>query len=118
MTPAQRVTLDRRIAEEGMVELNPHGTEPDWSTMFDGWIPNAWTMTIGGDVPRMWTPLDQVEWRDVVAIRVERPWGAVIDVEEFGEPDYEGDEHAEPDSIVPHGVEHLAGEPSVTANPS
>ena len=83
MKPDQRVMLDRRIAEEGMHELDPHGSPPAWRNEFDGWQPNAFTMDVTGAVSPRWVLLDEVDWTDVVAVRIERNWGAPINIDDL-----------------------------------
>lgn len=83
-----RPELERRISDERMTELEPHGTIPHWADGFQNWQPLVWTMNAAGFVPVMWTVLDQVEWHDVVAIRMETPGGITIDVEALGYDDW------------------------------
>jgi hypothetical protein len=85
VTPAARVHLDRRIADERMTELQPHGDPPMWRHDFTGWQPMTWTMDAAGIVSRRWVRLDEVNWRDVVAVRCEQDTGRRIDIESLGE---------------------------------
>jgi hypothetical protein len=75
-----RAELERRIADERMTELEPHGEQPHWADEFQSWQPLVWTMDAAGSVSPSWVLLDEVEWYEVVAIRMETPGGIDIDV--------------------------------------
>lgn len=80
-----RVELERRIAEERMHEIEPHGTPPEWLGQFDIDQPRVWTMDAEGRASSSWTWLDSVGWHDVVAVRMEWPHGHPIDPADLGD---------------------------------
>jgi hypothetical protein len=84
-SPAIRVMLDRRIAEERMIALDPPFEHPDWLwTMLGGnGVPHAFLMDATGAVSPRWKPLDEVSWTDVVAVRIEDRWGNPLDPSDF-----------------------------------
>lgn len=90
MTPAARVHLDRRIAEERFTEIQPHGQAPEWMNLYD-FVPHAWTMNIAGDVSASWAHLDEVRWSEVAAVRIEDQWGNPLDPATDEEDDFDGD---------------------------
>lgn len=91
MTPAQRVNLDRRIGDERMIEIDPHGAEPWEITSHFSWQPLAMCMTPEGDLLPGLILLDEVPWHRVAAIRLFQPSGPEIDIPELGEyDDWEG----------------------------
>jgi hypothetical protein len=94
MTPAARVHLDRRIAEERMLELDRHGEEPDdlegvSSTVF------VIGMDATGKVSR--APLDEVQWHTLAAYRLENVHGARVELDQIGEvfDEFDEDGHVE-----------------------
>ena len=74
-----RTDLDRRIAEERMHELQPHGQPPEWLWHLGTEQPRVWTMHLDGTLSASWQWLDTLDWRDVAAIRMEYAHGQVID---------------------------------------
>lgn len=85
--PMNAVALERRISEERMSALTPPYEPPDWLWNFDDVQPRVWTMNAAGEASPRWEWLDQVQWHDVVAIRMEYPHGQQIDVEALGDWD-------------------------------
>lgn len=93
MTPAARVHLDRRIAEERMLELDRHGEQPTEIVDDVGRACTAFaiTMDAAGVVSRR-VPLDEVQWHIAVAYQLETVLGAPIDPDELDEVfDEDGD---------------------------
>ncbi len=90
MTPAARVHLDRRIAEERMLELDRHGEEPG---DLDGVSSTIFVigMDATGKVSRR-APLDEVQWHTLAAYRLETVLGMPVGLEELDEVfDEDGD---------------------------
>ncbi len=92
MMPARTpdwIMLDRRIAEERLIALDPPFVRPEWLWQYlgCGFVPNAFTMGVDGAVAALWTPADEVDWSTVVAVRFEAPWGSPLTV-----PDMDDDE--------------------------
>jgi hypothetical protein len=85
IAPAARVVLDRRIAEERMIALQPPFEQPDWFYEIRdlGFVPNAFVMDATGEVPRRWCKADEIDWSLAVAVRFETSWGKAIDLEEL-----------------------------------
>jgi hypothetical protein len=84
MTPAARVHLDRRIAEERMLELDRHGEQPTEIVDDVGRACTAFaiTMDAAGVVSRR-VPLDEVQWHTAAAFRLETVLGVPIDPDEL-----------------------------------
>lgn len=90
MQAAARVHLDRRIAEEGMYEIRPHGVVPDDCWPLCNLEPvHAFTMNEAGELRPGWQWSDEVDWSEVAAVKFETPWGIPLNVLE--EPDFDGD---------------------------
>lgn len=83
MTPTQRVHLDRRIAEERMLELDRHGEQPD---DLDGVSSTIFVigMDAAGKVGRR-APLDEVQWHTLAAYRLETVLGMPVAIEDLDE---------------------------------
>lgn len=81
ISPAARVMLDRRIAEEGMIAINPPFQRPDWVVRFNrfSFVPLAFVMSGDGIVGRRRVLVDEIDWHGVVAVRFETPFGNPID---------------------------------------
>ena len=77
--------LERRIAEERMIALDPPFTAPDWlhEVMGESWMPHAILMDTAGGVSPRRVLIDEVYWADVVAFRMETPSGSRIDRTDF-----------------------------------
>ena len=92
ITPAQRVMLDRRIAEEAMLALNPPFERPDWlcDALNLSAKPIAFVMGADGVVAPRWQLIDEVDWHRVCAVRLETSFGLPVSIETLGdnEDDY------------------------------
>lgn len=92
ITPAQRVMLDRRIAEEAMLALNPPFERPDWlyAALNLSAKPIAFVMGADGVVAPRWQLIDEVDWHRVCAVRLETSFGLPVRIETLGddEDDY------------------------------
>ncbi len=83
--PAARVHLDRRIAEEGCIELAPPFERPEWLHAMTNlsFTPIAFVMAADGVLSPRWQLIDEVDWSRTVAVRLETPYGAPINIEAF-----------------------------------
>lgn len=80
LSPAQLGPINRRIAEEQMIALDPPFEEPSWASLIFGYsfVPNCFAMTADG-VVASWRLADEIDWSTAVAVRFETPWGDRID---------------------------------------
>ena len=83
--PAARVLIDRRIAEEGCIELVPPFERPEWLYAVSNlsFTPIAFVMDGDGVLASRWQLIDEVDWSRAVAVRLETPYGAPINIEAF-----------------------------------
>lgn len=89
LAPNQRVALDRRIAEEGCIEIDPPFQRPKWFWQVHGYsfVPNAFVMDRTGVMSRRWVKADEVNWSNAVAVRLETPNGQPLRIEHLGAED-------------------------------
>lgn len=91
LTPTVRVALDRRIAEERLIALDPPFEQPDWYwKVVDDFVPIAFAMDATGALATNWTRVDELNWSNVVALRLESPAGAPLSPDDFSDHGYEG----------------------------